>query len=255
MESFGFLLKKTLSAMLLPPGIFVLLLVVAILFLKKRLRTFLLALVVLLYVFSIEPVKDLFLLPLENAYPMPSWSNLQRVDAIVVLGGGALDNAPDLDGEGSISADSLARVLGSYRLHATLRKPIIVAGGTIFGKKPESELSKKYLLMLGVKEQDILTEAMSKDTRENALFVRDICQKRNWTRIALVTSAFHMKRAVILFKPFFTDIVPYPTDYKSARVGYNFGSFLPSASNMAEISAAFKEYLGIIYYTLTLRSS
>jgi uncharacterized SAM-binding protein YcdF (DUF218 family) len=255
MESLGFLLKKTLTAFILPPGIFLVLLIMAILFIRKRLRTVLLGFALILYLVSIEPVKNFIVLPLENAYPVPSWSELQRADAIVVLGGGLLDNAPDIDGPGALTADSLARVLGAYRIHATLKKPIIVAGGAGPGRIPESELSKKVLLRLGVKEQLLLTETRSMDTSENASFAWDICKKRNWKRIALVTSAYHMKRATMLFGKFFSDVVPFPTDYKSARRGYDYWSFLPDASNMADTGAALKEYLGIIYYKLTLRSS
>ena len=256
MEFPGFLLKKTLLAVVLPPGIFLVLFIVAILFVRERLRPVLFVLVLLLYLFCIEPGKDLLLLPLENTYPVPSWSDLERVEAIVVLGGGVLADTPDIDCPGTISSDSVVRLLGAYRLHVALRKPIIVTGGTAFGRKPGwSDISKKILVRLGVKETLIVTEAMSRDTEENARFVRDICRKRNWKRIALVTSACHMRRAMILFNGFFTEIVPFPTDYKCGRARYGYGSFLPDASNLGATSAALKEYLGITYYKLTLRLS
>jgi len=253
--SFGFLLKKVLTAFLLPPGIFLVLLLAGMVFITKRFRSFLFGLFLLLYLLSIEPAKDLLLLPLENRYPVPSWSEIQHVDAIVVLGGGALENAPDIDGQGALDGDSLLRVLAAYRLHAASKKPIIVAGGAVFGSRPESEISREVLHRLGVKQQSVLVETKSKDTNENALFVRAICQRRNWNKIVLVTSAFHMKRALMLFDRFFNEIVPYPTDYKTLRRGYGYWSFLPDASNLADIALAVKEYLGIIYYKFTLKSS
>jgi uncharacterized SAM-binding protein YcdF (DUF218 family) len=255
MDTLGFLLKKTLTAFIVPPGIFLLLLAAAIFIVRKRFRSFLFGLLLLLYLVSIEPIKDLLLLPLENRYPLPARSELQQVDAIVVLGGGALENAPDMDGQGTLSGDSLVRVLTAYRLHASLRKPVIVSGGAVDGSKPEAEISRSVLQRLGVKQQFILVETKSKDTYENALFVREICQKKNWNKIVLVTSAFHMKRAVMLFRRSFSDIVPFPTDYKTLRRSYGFWSFLPDASNLADVALAVKEYVGIMYYRFTLESS
>lgn len=252
--SFSFLLKKTLTALLLPPGLFLVLLLAGMLFVTKRFRSFLLGLFLLLYMLSIEPTKDLLLLPLENRYPVPAWSELQNVDAIVVLGGGALENAPDIDGQGALSGDSLERIVSAYRLHAALKKPIIVAGGAVLGRKAESEIARDVLRRLGAKEQFILAETRSMDTNENALFAAEICRKKNWSRIVLVTSAFHMKRSLMLFNRFFNGIVPYPTDYKTLRRNYDYWSFLPDASNLADTATALKEYLGIMYYKLTLKA-
>jgi uncharacterized SAM-binding protein YcdF (DUF218 family) len=250
-----FFAKKAVTALLLPPGIFVLFLLLAALFIRKRIRVVLLGLALVLYLVSIEPVRDLIVLPLENAYPVPSWSELQRVDAIVVLGGGLIENAPDIDGPGVLTADSLARVLGAHRLHTALKKPIIVSGGPGSGGIPESEVSRKVLLRLGVRGELVLTETGSRDTSENARFTWDICEKRNWKRIALVTSAYHMKRATLLYEKLFGTVVPYPTEYRTARRGYSYFSFLPDASYLADIAVASKEYLGIIYYRLTLNPS
>jgi uncharacterized SAM-binding protein YcdF (DUF218 family) len=252
--SLSFLFKKTVTAFLLPPGIFLVLFLAGMLFVTKRSRSFLLGLLLLLYMLSIEPTKELLLLPLENRYPVPSWSEVRHVDAIVALGGGALESAPDIDGEGAVSGDSLQRIVAAYRLHVALKKPIIVAGGAVFGKKPEAEIATDVLRRLGIKEQSILAETRSMDTNQNALFAAEICRKRNWNSIVLVTSAFHMKRSLMLFGRFFSTIVPYPTDYKTLRRGYDYWSFLPDASNLADTALAVKEYLGIIYYKLTLKS-
>ncbi len=93
----------------------------------------------------------------------------------------------------------------------------------------------------------------SMDTKENAIFTQEICRAHNWNKIVLVTSAYHMPRSMLLFRRFFKDIVPYPTDYKSLRKTYDYWSFLPDPERMAETAAAMKEYLGIAYYKLTLK--
>ena len=68
-----------------------------------------------------------------------------------------------------------------------------------------------------------------------------------------MTSAYHMKRSTFLFRRHLKEIVPYPTDYKTGRRGYDYGSFLPGADNMGDIAAATKEYLGIIFYKVAFR--
>jgi uncharacterized SAM-binding protein YcdF (DUF218 family) len=252
MDAFGFLLKKTIAAVLLPPGILLLLFLAGMLLVRKRFRSYLLILLLLVYALSIEPTKDLLLLPLENSYRVPEWNTIPHVDAIVVLGGGSLDNAPDIDGQGMLSSDSLARVVTAYRLHMRLGKPIIASGGASPGRKPESEIARDVLQKLGMKQELILTETESKDTAENALFVSSICRSKGWSRILLVTSAYHMRRSLMLFGKHFSDIVPCPTDYKTSRARYDYLSFLPDASKMADIVLAMREYLGLTYYKITL---
>ncbi len=249
--SLSFLLKKTITAFVLPPGIFLVLFLAGMLFVTRRFRSFLFCLFLLLYLVSIGPTKDVLILPLENRYPVPSWNEMRDADAIILLGGGAIEHAPDIDGQGALTGDSLQRLVAAYRLHAVLNKPIILSGGAISGEKPEAEISAEVLHRLGVKQQFIVTETKSKDTKENALYAGEICRKRNWNKIVLVTSAYHMRRAVMLFSKFFDHIVPYPTDYKTQRKNYDYWSFLPDASNLESTAAAVKEYLGIAYYSLT----
>lgn len=250
---FVFLLKKTVMAFILPPGLFIALALLAVLLITKRFRSFLLGLLVLIYFVSIEPTKDLFMRPLENAYPVPSQGEMRRADAIIVLGGGIFDNAPDADGPGTVSPDSLVRLYGAYRVHSAIRKPIIISGGQVGGRKPESELSRRVLLNWGVAAQYIIIETRSRDTAENALFTGEICQQRGWRKAVLVTSAYHMKRSVFLFNKYLREIVPYPTDYRTSRRNYDYGSFLPGADNVGDIATATKEYLGIIFYKIASR--
>ena len=67
-----FILKKLITYSILPPGIFILLLLIGAIILRKRLRVFLFSMAALLYIFSIGPTKNLFLRPLENVYKIPS---------------------------------------------------------------------------------------------------------------------------------------------------------------------------------------
>ncbi len=186
---------------------------------------------------------------------MPSIDQIKKADAYVYLGGGVFDGTPDIYGKGTLAGDAFPRLLATCRLYRIARKPIVLSGGPALSSKlAESEVAKKVLLELGVPAEDIITEAKSMDTIDNARFSADICKKKGLKRIVLITSAFHMKRSVLLFKRFFgDDITPCPTAYRT-RGTYRFSSFMPGADNIADISLALKEYMGIVFYRYVSRS-
>jgi len=248
-----FILKKVVTFFVLPPGIFIVLLALTAIFVKKWLRMTVIVLAALLYLCSIEPAKNLLLLPLENAYNMPSISQIKQCDAYVVLGGGINENTPDIDGKDTLSNDALARVIGAYRLYQKFRKPIILSGGKAFTKRSEAVIAKAMLLSLGVREHDIILEERSVDTYENARYVKEIAEKRSSIRkILLITNAFHMKRSMLLFDKRFKETVPFPAGYMTSRSEYDWLSYFPSASNLEGVSIALKEYFGIFVYKFVI---
>lgn len=247
-----FILKKIVTCAVIPPGIFIISLLLCAIFLRKRLRSLVFVVAVLLYAASIEPTKDLVLIPLEDAYGPPALTAIKTGSAYVVLGGGIYDFAPDIDGKGTLSGDALPRVFCAYRLYRLDRKPIILSGGKVFGKRPEAEIAKRILLSLGVDERDILTEENSRDTYENAKYVKELAKRHNINRIILITSAFHMKRSVMLFDKFFKDTIPFPAGYNTSRGKYDISSYFPGAGNLSCIAVALKEYMGILFYKITL---
>ena len=248
----AFLLKKVISSLLLLPGILVVLLILLSAFAKKGLRLALICLAAILYFFSISPGSRLVLGALENAYPVPPLSMVQRCDAFVVLGGGINDLAPDISGEGLPTGDALSRLIAGTRLYRQARKPIIISGGAIYGRKTEAEVAEKVLLSLGVDKADIIREGQSRDTYENALYVKDICQKKGFNRILLITSAYHMKRSVMLFRTFSMETVPFPVNHLTSPSKRTPLDFLPDAGNLLAVSLGLREYLGILFYKLTL---
>ncbi|MHB8232047.1 MAG: YdcF family protein [bacterium] len=108
----------------------------------------------------------------------------------------------------------------------------------------------KILSKMGVIRTDIIIDDKSNDTAQNALDTEAICKKHKFTKIILVTSAYHMARAVLLFRRTGTaaglKIIPYPVDFKGNN-RYNFYSFLPGMGNLAISAEAVHEYLGYIW--------
>ena len=247
-----FLLKKILTPFLMPCGLLTLYLFLSgILFLRRRRWAGILQICAafFLWAFSISPVSDFLLKFLEQSY-----YNLQSrpaADAIVVLGGGAYGAVPDMDGLGAPSETSLERVVAAARLYKKTNLPIIVSGGRVFEAGAEdASLMKSFLISLGIPENKIITESMSRDTRENAAFVKQICGKMNFKTVLLVTSASHMKRSLWCFKKDDLNAIPWPAGFRTGpgRKTYVWADFFPRDLRLS--SVALSEYLGLLFYRL-----
>jgi uncharacterized SAM-binding protein YcdF (DUF218 family) len=235
-----FFLKKLITHFILPPGLLVIAFALLGLLTKRKLAKFIaFSFALFVYLLSIEPVKDVLYKPLEEAYPVPS---KPEGDAIVVLGGGAYNT-------GILKEDSTKRLLTGFVLHKQTDLPIILSGGASIGALPEAESMKGLLLTLGVDKGKIYTEVNSKDTEENAQEVKKLCKRLGCKKIILMTSAYHMKRAVLSFQKVGLEVVPYPTDFKR-DMRYNLYSLLPKMGVFADSYKALREYLGLVWYSL-----
>ena len=234
-------LQKFIAAWLLPPGciIAVLALLCCYCFVKRsRLRYVLTAVTLALYLLATLPVAGLLLQGLERQYVPPvSVHSTGKVDAIVVLGGGAVSNVPDISGREALSAISMNRLITGLRLQKRLDVPIIISGGQVFADSgTEAAIAEKVLLELGVSAEQIFTDN-----------VAALCRKKNWHSIVLVTSAFHMPRSMLNFADRVLDVVPFPCDYQlSGQMQLSIFSFVPQGFALELSAIALKEYLGIL---------
>jgi uncharacterized SAM-binding protein YcdF (DUF218 family) len=234
-----FFLKKLITHFILPPGLLIIAFAVLGISTKRKLAKLLaFSFALFVYLLSVEPIKDLLYKPLEDAYPVPS---KPEGDAIVILGGGAYNT-------GILKEDSTKRLLTGFVLHKQTNLPIILSGGASIGALPEAEVMKGLLLTLGVDKGKIYTEVNSKDTEENAQEVKKLCERLRCKRVVLVSSAYHMKRAVLAFQKAGLEVVPYPTDFKR-DMRYNLYSLLPKMGVFADSYKALREYLGLVWYS------
>ncbi|HBB67540.1 MAG: hypothetical protein A2X28_09885 [Elusimicrobia bacterium GWA2_56_46] len=245
-----FLFKKLLTPFFLPPGIFAALALGAAVLLFRKNRKQALAWAAfgaLIWAASIKPVGDLALAGLEYAYLPPAEI---KADAVVVLTGGVRESVPGLFGESALSSVSLERAVEAAGLYRRFKFPIVVTGGAVFSKGSEAAAVKTYLAGLGVPREKIFTEDRARDTGENAVFSKRICDGRGYKKIILLTSAYHMRRAVRSFENAgFGEIVPYPAAYKTSRSPrYYYVDFLPGCWENLRLAA--HEYLGLIFYRL-----
>jgi uncharacterized SAM-binding protein YcdF (DUF218 family) len=244
---FTFIAKKIVTSALLPPGLFIVLLLLSAMFVK-RLRLWSIIFACIIYVSSIEPMAELLLRPLEDAFQPSSMEEIKKCDAYVVLGAGVRDNVPDINGTGALNTHALPRVITAYRLYQINKRPIILSGGRIFKRATEADIAATLLMSLGVPKRHIFKEDKSIDTAENAEYVKTIADKLKVRKIVLITSASHMRRSHLLFSNYFREIAPYPTDYQTSRNSYDLLSYLPDTQSLESVSMAVKEYLGVCWY-------
>ena len=235
-------------AWLLPPGLFILIILGSLYFFLRTKRKYWLAVpLLLIYLLSISAVSTKLIKPLEGYYPQPDPDSLKGAQAIVVLGGGASDNVSDFNGKGQISSRAANRFLMALRLHKALNIPVILSGGQGYSRSAtEAEIAARTLTSCGVEEEYLILEDRSRNTQENAAFTKKICQQKHLQKIILVTSACHLPRSVMLFQREDIDVIPYPADYRTSnRNALDVFSFVPSINSLYNTTASFKEYMGI----------
>lgn len=185
-------------------------------------------------------------LPLEREWPVVAAEDQPMADAIVVLGGGISVQRdgfpmPDL----KQGAD---RAWYAARLYKAGKAPIVIPSNL------NAEKSDNILLMdLGVPATSIKLESAARNTEENAKFVGEMLGKGK--RILLVTSAWHMRRAVLMFKKYAPEleVIPAATDYE-ALSGFtpklSWKDFLPDVGALVNNTAMVKEIVGYWGYRL-----
>jgi len=243
------IILKLLYAWLLPPGIFLLAILLAYFLCRKHKNArWLLYVFALVYLLSIPAVSDFVIKPLENAYPQPAVSELKDAQAIVILAGGSYDAVPDFDGAGQNSESTTVRLAAGLRLHRALHLPMVLSGGRLFDDTDtEANLEYRFLRACGVEDRYLIKEDRSRNTAENAKFVKPIYRQQEFNKVILVTSAFHMPRSVALFQREGMQVIPYPTDYKTdKKLRLHAFAFTPSADCVYHSSIAMKEYLGLL---------
>lgn len=239
---------KCFYAWMLPPAIFVVILVGLAWRMRRKSGYYsgmALFIAAMLYLCSIQVVADGLLRPLEYHYSLPQEV---QADAIVLLGGGTMAGAPVPQGwSGQASDASMQRVVAALWLHRQTGLPILISGGEVFrGNGSEALVMQNILLSLGVDRQKIFCETESLNTRQNAMYSRKILERQQWRRIVLVTSAFHMQRAVGEFAKTELTVLPYPTGYYvSTQLHRSVLDWTPSHAAMSGTGLALKEYLGL----------
>lgn len=248
-----FLLKKLITPFMLPPGLFVSLLLLTAFWALRRKKHWTAVLAggmgAAIWLLSVGPTADYLMGTLESGITVAADP---QGDAIIMLGGGVHARAPDLSGTGAPSRNTLERLVTATRLHRRLDVPIILSGGAVHPTGVSSAiLSKRFLIDLGVPAEQIIVETQSRDTYENALFSKQICERDGFRRPLLVTSGHHLKRAMFCFDAVGLPVTPFPSGLTTwPDKHYSWHAWLPDAGSLSTTAAALHEWLGLLYYRI-----
>lgn len=245
------LITNTIAALLVPPGILLILAAVgALVALRRpRLGRALVALsLIALYALSAPFVADGLLGSLEPAPRNPLAD--QDGQAIVVLGGGTYFSAPEY-GQDTVSSVTLVRLRYAAHLHRALNKPVMVTGGAPQGNASSEAEQMQQVLQHDFRVPVQWTERGSNNTLENARLGYHLLDAAGVRHIYLVTHAWHMPRARLAFERAGFAVIPAPTGYIT-RYELTALDFLPSADALFRSDRFFREAIGIGWYHLRI---
>ncbi len=254
--SMGWIVNSTLDA-LLPPPLNLILLCALGLLLRRRwprggMALSAVALIVLVLI-STRPGASLFIDPLERLNAPLLSVRTSGAQAIVVLGGSRISNAPEYGGQDIPASLALQRLRYAARLHRETTLPILVSGGMPDGS-PESEAA----IMARALQDDFSVpvkwlEPASDNTAQNAQFSARILKQVGVRRILLVTDAMHMERAKKAFMQTGLEVVAAPTVFLSTGRSVP-SDFLPRSIWLQHAAYALHEWIGIAWYQLRHRN-
>lgn len=150
-------------------------------------------------------------------------------------------------------ADRITHALQLYRM-GKIKKILITGGQGLNPVNPqtEAEVLKRFLLMTGMPESDILIEDQAKNTAQNAEFTKAFLKQNGIStdqNFILITSAFHMKRAKGCFDQVGLKTETFPVDYYSHDVKYDIPALIfPDADSISYWHKLVKEWIGITMY-------
>lgn len=175
----------------------------------------------------------------------------KNYDAAIVLTGFMSYNTEYQQNDFGGSADRLTEALALYRKN-TVGKIIISGGsGSLIDNIREANIARNFLIyQCHVPEQDILTDTISRNTRENAIESRRIMQDNNIKSALLITDAVHMPRSIGCFKKVGLNIDTYPVNI-TRRQRYNPTDLIvPQLTALNDWNALLHETTGYIFYKL-----
>ena len=260
MNELFFYLSKLLWLIFAPDSLFVILLCIGLILLitKKyqKAQLLLTILTVFTLIISIFPIGGWLLYPLETHFETnPKLP--EKIEGIIILGG-------------SIKAQNSAawQQLETNDYHERLSHSIILAhtypqarllftGGnsSIDRSKPaESDFILEHLIKSGIQKDRIIVEPKARNTAENAQFSKLLIQPEQNETWVLVTTAFHMPRAIGVFCQQGWKVIPFPVDHQTIP-GQSFKPAFQFFSHAEGLTTAMHEWLGLIAYFLTGKTS
>jgi uncharacterized SAM-binding protein YcdF (DUF218 family) len=217
---------------------------------------------VLLLVAGLSPLGNALILPLENRFPRANLDQPPPPTGFIVLGGaldrlvGSARKAPTLNeaGERMVETVMLARKFPEAKIAFTGGD-----AGILYPSDSEATGAASMLTDMGVAPDRLILEAAARDTYENAVYLKTELDKLGLlgpgSRWVLITSAYHMPRAIASFRQAGFDVEAWPVDYRTRGRADLTRPFDKVSEGLWRVDVAAREWVGLLAYRLTGRSS
>jgi uncharacterized SAM-binding protein YcdF (DUF218 family) len=164
-----------------------------------------------------------------SATPVPA-------DAVIVFAGGVGES-------GRAGGGYQERVKQAIDLHrAGLAPTMLFSSGFRFAFR-EAEVMRELAVANGIPPSAVILETSAANTYENVVFSRDIARMRGWRRVLLVSSPYHMRRAMLTWRKAAPEITAIPTPVPSSQF-YAHGR----GANVDQVRGIVHEFAAIVYY-------
>jgi len=251
-----FVLSKTIGVALLPTNFLLLAGLVGVVLLLTQFakigRRLMVAAIAGLAISAFSPLGNILLYPLESRFP--PWTAAHGApDGIIVLGG-PIDADLSKAHERPVirnAADRIFAVAALARKYPSAR--IIYSGGSanlIDTAAKEADYAREVFESLGIAKSRLIMERRSRNTFENAEFSRKFAAPRSGQRWVLVTSAYHMPRAVGAFRKIGFAVEACPVDWRVGGPTAMLSFTSRATDGLRRTDLAVHEWIGLIAYRL-----
>jgi len=204
-----------------------------------------------LAVAGLSPLGNALMLPLEERFPALV-DDGDPIVGIVVLGGTYDTEATSEHGRMALNetGERLVALADLARRYPSA-KIVYAGGGSEFtpDTTPEATLVENTVGELGVAGSRVVYERRSLNTFQNAVYAKELAAPKAGERWLLVTSAFHMPRAMGVFRAAGFDMTPYPVDFRTAGAKSLIRPFAFVSEGLRRTDVATKEWIGLgVYY-------
>jgi uncharacterized SAM-binding protein YcdF (DUF218 family) len=209
----------------------------------------------LLFVTLYTTTGNVLLQILEEQVPKPN-QEPQTISCLIMLGGAIENDVMSRRGgiEFNAAADRYTETLRLALAHPGARILISGGDGSFSGRyEGEADASEPFFAAMGISPDRLIQEGRSRNTFENTRNTKDLLAQEGLSGCLLLTSAFHMPRAIALFTKAGLSVTPWPVDYRTrGDVALAFDFTQPSL-NAQNTSTAVREWLGLIGYSFAGR--
>ena len=255
-----FLLSKTVGNMVAPANFLVGLGLLGAILLLTRFATLgrrlMVTALVLLAICGFSPLANFVLYPLEQRFP--KWdSSRGDPDGSIVLGGSLDADLSAAHGATVISGAADRIVSAATLAHRYPNARLVYTGGSpnvLHNDAKEADYATALFQGLGIAKSRLTMERLSRNTRENAEFTKDLVKPKPGERWLLVTSAYHMPRSMGLFRTAGFPVEAYPVDWKVGTKEDLLKYYVNANAGLGRIDLGAREWLGLIANRLTGKS-